>query len=154
MRVILHNIRSVYNVGSIFRSADGAGIERIYLTGFSPTPLDQFGQIRSDFHKTALGAEESVNWQQEKNIVDLIQELKSQGFTIVAVEQAPDSIVYTKAQLDLEKTILIFGHEVKGVDQSILALADQIIEIPMKGKKNSLNVSVAFGIVSYHYSSQ
>lgn len=150
MVVIAQNIRSVHNVGSIFRTADAAGVKKIYLCGITPTPQDKFGRTRSDIHKTALGAECLVPWKYEKSITRLITNLKKEGYTIVALEQSPQSIQYTKIKEAKNKKIaLVLGTETVGISKKILAQADYIIEIPMRGKKESLNVSVAFGIAAF-----
>ena len=152
MIVILVNIRSLHNVGSIFRTADGAGIEKIYLTGYTPTPTDKFGKLRSQMVKVALGAEESVPWEYFYSATFLIDRLKKVGFKIIAVEQSRNSISYSQIKLSpnqLEKIVLIMGNEVQGLSPAILKRADKILEIPMFGRKESLNVSVAFGIVVY-----
>lgn len=142
-QVILHNIRSAYNVGSIFRTADAVGIEKIYLTGYTPNP-DKDKKIE----KTALGAENYVLWQSYKNINYLLKKLKKGKFKIVALEQSKKSIPYYKfkPQFDI---VLILGNEVRGLNRKTLEKCDFILEIPMFGKKESLNVAVAFGIVAY-----
>jgi tRNA G18 (ribose-2'-O)-methylase SpoU len=143
IRVILHNIRSAYNVGSIFRTADAVGIEKIYLTGYTPNPAKD-----KKIEKTALGAEKYVSWQSYKNLNYLLNKLKKEGFKIVALEQSEKSIPYYKfkPQFDL---VLILGNEVRGLNKKILEKCDYVLEIPMFGKKESLNVAVAFGIVAY-----
>ena|SRR3989344_1671409 len=146
--LILHNIRSAENVGSIFRTADAVGVNKIYLTGYTPRPLDRFGRPVGKITKTALGAEKSLAWQYEKNISSLIKKLQKKGVKIVAVEQDKKSLDYRKFKLKSD-TALIFGNEVNGIDQKTLNLCDQIIEIPMCGKKESLNVSVAVGVVLF-----
>jgi 23S rRNA (guanosine2251-2'-O)-methyltransferase len=151
---ILANIRSIHNVASMFRTADGAGIEKLYLVGVTPTPLNQLGKISEPFHKVALGAEETVKWQQAKTIAPLIRKLKKDGYYIVAVEQAEkaielESAEFKKIKKENTKIALIMGEEVEGISHSILKLCDAVIEIPMRGKKESLNVSVAFGIAAY-----
>ncbi len=146
--LILHNIRSVHNVGSIFRTADAAGVTKIYLTGYTPTPLDRFGQERSDFHKAALGAERTIAWEHQLEIEQIITALKSEGFTIVALEQSDKSVDY-KAYRPKKKTALILGEERHGITSEVLAVCDHVIEIPMKGQKESLNVSVAAGVALY-----
>ena len=152
MVAILVNIRSLHNVGSIFRTSDAAGIEKIYITGYTPTPIDQFGAIRPQIGKVALGAEKDIPWQYYRSATALIDKLKKDGFTILAIEQSKNSKTYSKIKLtkkELEKTVLIVGNEIRGLSPAILKRADQILEIPMYGKKESLNVSVAFGIVAY-----
>jgi 23S rRNA (guanosine2251-2'-O)-methyltransferase len=147
----LHNIRSVYNVGSIFRTADAVGIDHIYLSGYTPLPIDRFGRNRNDMNKIALGAEQSVSWSQLENIPEDIVELKKQGAQLICVEQHNNSIIYSDflPLKNIPELILSMGEETKGFDPEILLLADSIIEIPMRGEKESLNVSVAFGIAAY-----
>ena len=149
--VWLHNIRSVYNVGSIFRTADAVGVDHIYLSGYTPLPVDRFGRHRKDMHKIALGAEQSVSWSQLRNIPAEILALKSQGAHFIMVEQSPHSIDYRTIAMPKEKKeiVIAMGEETKGFEKEILALADSIAEIPMQGEKESLNVSVAFGIAAY-----
>ncbi|OGI59864.1 hypothetical protein A3C60_00445 [Candidatus Nomurabacteria bacterium RIFCSPHIGHO2_02_FULL_37_45] len=146
--VILHNIRSVENVGAIFRTADAAGINKIYLTGYTPAPLDRFGRKRGDLAKSALGAEEFVPWEQRKNILPLIAKLKQENYFLVAIEQDKNSIDYKKVKLK-QKNVFIIGAEVTGVPKNVLKKCDVIAEIPMRGKKESLNVSVALGIMLF-----
>ncbi len=148
--LILHDIRSVENVGAIFRTADAAGIDEIYLTGYTPTPLDRFGRKRKDLAKSALGAEEFVKWEQKKNIIALISKLKREGYYIVGLEQDRESIDYKTLQLRSgQANAFIVGAEVEGLPQNILKKCDVIAEIPMHGKKESLNVSVATGIALF-----
>ncbi len=146
--LILHDIRSVTNVGAMFRTADAAGIAKIYLTGYTPTPLDRFGKIRRDLAKSALGAEEFVPWEFKKNVLSLIINLKTSGFQIIAVEQDTKAVDYKKIKLR-EKNAFIMGAEVEGIPKNILKKCDIIAEIPMRGKKESLNVSVACGIILF-----
>jgi len=147
--IILHNIRSAYNVGSIFRTADGAGVSKIYLTGYTPEPKDRFGRWRKDISKVALGAEKLIPWEKQKDIISLIKALKKDGFKIIAVEQDKKSLNYKDLKLQT-KQAFIFGNEVGGIEKSILKQADLIIEIQMKGKKESLNVSVTAGIILFN----
>lgn len=148
LELILHNIRSNHNVGSIFRTADGAGVAKLWLTGYTPAPLDQFKRVNNEIAKTALGAEQSVGWEKRENILELITELKKAGYKILALEQNDKSVDYREVKL-AGKTALIVGNEVGGVEPEVLNLCDQIIEIPMRGNKESLNVSVATGIAVY-----
>jgi tRNA G18 (ribose-2'-O)-methylase SpoU len=143
--VLLHDIRSVHNVGSIFRTSDALGVEKIYLSGYTPAPTDRFGRARNDLAKVALGAEKSVPWQTVSSARTLIKKLKKEGYTIIALEQDTRAIDYKKVRLS-EKNLYIVGSEVTGVSQEILALCDVIADIPMRGEKESLNVSVAFGV--------
>ena len=149
--LILHDIRSVQNVGSIFRTADCAGVRKIFLTGYTPRPIDRFGRKRRDLGKVALGAEESVEWEAVKDINKLITRFKKEGVMIAALEQSPKSIDYKKSVTKLKgkRSALILGNEVSGMNEVIIKKADMVIEIPMKGKKESLNVSVAAGIAIF-----
>lgn len=146
--LILNNIRSTENVGAIFRTSDAAGIDKIYITGYTPAPLDRFGKKRNDIAKSALGAEESVPWEQKKSFNFLLNKLKKEGYKIIALEQDPKSVHYRKIKLG-EKNAFLVGNEVLGIDKKTLAKCDVIGEIPMKGKKESLNVSVSLGIFLY-----
>src|SRR3989344_4404963 len=121
--VILHNIRSVENVGAMFRTADAAGVNKIYLTGYSPAPLDRFGRKRKDLAKSALGAEEFVLWEQKKSIFPLITKLKKEGFFIVAIEQDKKSVDYKKVKLK-NRNAFIVGTEVSGIPKNILQKCD------------------------------
>jgi len=142
--VILHNIRSTHNVGSVFRTADAVGVSKIYLTGYTPAPIDEFKRERKDISKVSLGAEKNVPWKKVE-ILSTLENLKSDGYSIVALEQSLKSVDYKKIKIS-GKTVIILGNEVGGIEESILKKCDQIAEIPMKGKKESLNVSVAAGI--------
>lgn len=140
--VILDNVRSLNNVGSLFRTADAFKIEKIMLCGITATPP------HNEIHKTALGAEDSMEWHYFKKTEEAVLQLKSQGYTIAAVEQVDKSILLTDFKANKEnKYALIFGNEVKGVQQKVIDLCDISIEIPQFGTKHSLNVSVSAGIV-------
>ncbi len=145
--VILSNLRSALNVGSIFRTADALNVEKIYLCGTTPRP-DQNGRAGKDLAKTALNSQNYITWKYYKRTSDAISDLKKQGFQIIALEQTKNSISVFKFKPS-KKTALVLGNEVKGISKSILEKCDKIIEIPMFGKKESLNVSVAFGIAGY-----
>lgn len=144
--VILHNIRSALNVGSVFRTADACGVSTIYLTGYTPAPVDRFGRPQPMIAKTALGAEKTVPWECHADCIGLLNRLKEEKIHIAAVEQSPRAIDYKQLPTDVPLA-LIFGNEVGGVEDAVLSLADTIAEIPMRGKKESLNVSVSAGIV-------
>ncbi|MFC1721086.1 RNA methyltransferase [Patescibacteria group bacterium] len=146
--VILHNIRSAYNVGAIFRTADAVGVSKIYLSGYTPIPTDKFGRIRKDIAKTALGAEKNVPWEYYKQIGPLVAKLKKEKVYMIALEQSEKSIDYRKVKTK-ENTALVLGNEVRGVSKQILEKCDTVVEIPMKGKKESLNVSVAAGVAMF-----
>lgn len=146
--LILDDIRSNFNVGSIFRIADCVGIKKIFLGGITPAPLDRFGRANKEVKKVALGADKTVSWEQVSSVSRLMHKLKKDGFEIVSLEQSRDSIDYKKLKLK-NKTALIVGNEVEGVKKSILKASDKIIEIPMMGDKESLNVAVATGITVF-----
>ena len=158
--LILHNMRSLHNVGSIFRTADGAGVDKIYLTGYTPGPHDIFGKLRKDFAKTAIGAEKYMEWENVKNIGAVLKKLGKSKVQIIALEQARGAISlnrfaskYKKKPTKYNGSALILGNEVRGLSKSILKKSDVIIEIPMHGKKESLNVAVAAGIALFDLTS-
>ncbi len=149
---VLDNIRSVHNVGSIFRTADGAGFSEIVLCGVTPEPVNRLGRLREEFAKVALGAERSLPWKKEKTTGKAISRLRKEGFYIIALEQSPKAVSYTSLSKRLpEKIALVVGNETQGIKPHLLKRADRIVEIPMEGRKESLNVSVAFGIAAYEY---
>ena len=150
IELLIHNIRSVYNVGAIFRTADAIGVSKIYLSGYTPTPIDRFGNPRKDFAKCALGAEKTVSWGYVKSPNKIIEKLRAEKFEIIAVEQSEKSADYKKVK-PKKKCLIIFGNEVSGISKSILEKADIVAEIPMRGKKESLNVSVSAGIVLFRW---
>jgi len=143
--VILPNIRSAYNVGSIFRTSDGAGVKKIYITGYTPTPDKDLKKIS----KTSLGAEQSVSWEYHSQTWRLIDKLKKQGYQIIALEKTKTSIDYRKFKSKFP-VALILGHEVDGISQNLLKKADKIVHLPMAGIKDSLNVASAFAICAYY----
>lgn len=160
MIVILQGIRSLHNVGSIFRTADAAGIKKLYLCGITPAPVDRFGAVRPQLAKVALGAERSVAWEKARSASKLIDDLKHRGFDVFAIEQDRKAIPYYKlppirhkpsaiSHTPYAKTALLVGAEVTGLPKSLLRKCDRILEIPMHGTKESLNVAVAFGIVVF-----
>ena len=141
--VICHNIRSRHNVGSIFRTADAAGVAKIFLCGITPVPP------HSNIEKVSLGAEKFVEWEKCKETWRVIDELKKEGVEIISLEQAKNSISLKDFKTSRKNIALILGEEVKGLPKSILDRSDKIIQIPMHGKKESLNVATAFGIAVY-----
>ena len=147
--LIIENVRSAYNVGAMFRTADGAGVAKIFLVGYTPTPIDRFGRVQSEISKTSLGASETIAWESIDTSVAVIAELQAEGFTVVAIEQSPVSISL-KDFVAPEQVAYIVGSEVTGVETKTLDAVDQVVDIPMLGVKESLNVSVAAGIVMYH----
>ena len=141
--ILVEDVRSVHNVGSIFRSADGFGAEKIYLTGYTAFPP------REDLHKTALGAEEAVPWEHFENPLDAANAIKAQGIKLVLLEQTITSVdIYSISESEFP-ICLIGGNEVTGVSEALSGMADLHVEIPMRGVKQSLNVSVATGVVGY-----
>jgi len=148
--IILDNIRSAHNVGSIFRTADGAGVKKIYLLGYTPAPIDRFGRKQTEIAKTSLDASEFVSWESvpSGSELSLIQTLKSAGYQIVAVEQSPQAVDFYNFKVP-DKVCYILGNEVNGVGEELLKVVDTIVEIPMAGKKESLNVSVTTGIILF-----
>jgi tRNA G18 (ribose-2'-O)-methylase SpoU len=146
--LVLHNIRSTHNVGAIFRTADAAGIDKLYLVGYTPAPVDRFGRQRADIIKAALGAEKMVVWESVPEIEPLLRDLKKSGMQIVAVEQAPNSVDYRQVAV-AEPVVFVFGNEVEGLPKEVLEKCDVIAEIPMQGQKESLNVSVAVGVTLF-----
>ncbi|NTV22631.1 MAG: RNA methyltransferase [Candidatus Yonathbacteria bacterium] len=153
LAIVLHNIRSIHNVGSVFRTADGAGASTVYLSGYTPGPHDRFDRLRKDFQKTALGAENHVQWERVSGLTTLVSRLKKDGWTIVGVEQDSCAVSY-RAIPQASKACLIMGNEVRGLSSSAKSLCDILIEIPMRGSKESLNVSVAAGIALYAVADQ
>jgi tRNA G18 (ribose-2'-O)-methylase SpoU len=149
LALILHNIRSVHNVGSIFRTADAAGVSNIILSGYTPTPLDRFGRERKDFVKVSLGAEHSVPWQQVKSLTPVLTQLKKEGYVLAALEQDKNSTPLFAYKPQNKNVALIVGNEVRGVSPALRQKVDVLLEIPTRGKKESLNVSVATGIALF-----
>lgn len=140
--VVLDNIRSLNNVGSVFRTSDAFLIEKIYLCGITAIPPNR------EIHKTALGATESVDWEHKEDTLALVKKLKSEGIVVAAIEQAENSIMLDKFSLESNKKIaIVFGNEVKGVQQEVVSESDYCVEIPQKGTKHSLNISVSCGVV-------
>lgn len=146
--LVIHNVRSAHNVGAMFRTADGAGISKVFCAGYTPTPIDRFGRPQGEIAKTALGAEQTLPWESRKSTATLLRTLKRAGYQIIAVEQDPHAISYTKVRPQA-KVAFVAGNEVGGISKSILRLADVVAEIPMKGNKESLNVSVAAGVALF-----
>ncbi|MCR4325202.1 MAG: RNA methyltransferase [Patescibacteria group bacterium] len=146
--VLLHNIRSAHNVGSVFRTADASGVSRIYITGYTPPPLDRFGRISDAIAKTALGAERSVPWESHSSCAKLLEKLRDKGWRIVGVEQDERSRDY-RSMHARDKMLFVFGNEVRGLSKQLRDSCDELVEIPMHGKKESLNVSVAAGVILF-----
>lgn len=147
---VLDNLRSVYNVGSIFRTSNAVGIEKIYLCGTTSTPLDKKGERRKDFAKVALGAEDTVEWEYIESTVECVQKLKRENYFIIALEQSDKAIDYKDVSIKgKEKIAFVVGAEVVGVEKKVIEQSDVIAEIPMLGTKESLNVTIAFGVAVY-----
>jgi 23S rRNA (guanosine2251-2'-O)-methyltransferase len=143
VRIILDNVRSLHNIGSVFRTADAFLCEAIYLCGISATPPNK------EIHKSALGAENSVQWEYFASVKDAALKAKSDGYRVVVIEQTDQSIALDQWHDTSEKIALIFGNEVRGVSDEVLEVADEAIEIPQFGTKHSFNISVCAGIVLY-----
>ena len=146
--LILPDIRSTHNVGAIFRTADAVGISKIYLVGITPSPLDRFGRARPDIAKSALGAEKTVPYESREEIGPLLDELKKDGYTIIAIEQSKNSIDYKDVKQG-DMMAFILGPEVTGLPEAILNQCDVVAEIPMAGEKESLYVAVATGVALF-----
>ncbi len=155
--LIAHNLRSCHNVGSLLRTADGFGVEKVFLTGYTPYPISPDDQRlphlalaqTKQIHKTALGAEKTQAWFHQQDIITLISDLKQKGYLLAALEQTKNSTTLNgyKGEADIA---VIVGSEVGGLTQSVLGLCDQVLEIPMQGKKESFNVASAAAIALYH----
>ncbi len=144
--VVLDHIRSLNNVGSVFRTSDAFRVESIYLCGITACPPN------AEIHKTALGAEETVDWKYFNDTLEAVENLKKDGYTVCAIEQVEGSVTLDKLQLDKDKKYaIVMGNEVKGVQQSVVDKCDMCIEIPQYGTKHSLNVSVTTGIVIWEF---
>lgn len=144
--VVLDNVRSAMNVGSVFRTADAFAIEKIILCGITPTPPNR------EIAKTALGATESVNWEYSPEILTAVQKLKWEGYHITGIEQTDQSANLMYYTANRSRAALVFGNEVEGLSDAILPLLDDCIEIPQYGTKHSLNISVCAGIVLWEFS--
>ena len=148
IHLLLHDIRSAHNVGSIFRTSDAIGVSRIYLSGHSPSPTDKFKRPVKEITKTALGAELSIPWEYHKDPTQLIEKLKGEGYSVVAIEQDSKAVDYKQFKPN-KKILVVVGNEVDGVSEDVRTLCDVFVEIPMHGKKESLNVAVAYGIAMF-----
>ncbi len=147
---VLDNLRSVHNVGSIFRTANACGIAHLVLTGTTPTPLDKKGFPRKDFAKVALGAEDRVTWEYHEDTRSALQVLKKEGYYVIAFEQDKNSVDYKGVSIEGKENIaFIVGPEVTGMTPDVLEVCDVVAEIPMLGTKESLNVTIAFGVGVY-----
>lgn len=155
--LIAHNIRSTHNVGSLLRTAEGLGVEKMFLTGYTPYPPMEndsrlphlAAKLGKQISKTALGAESFLPWQYSPDIFEILEQLKNQGYTLAAIEQAPGS-VELQAYQPPAKIAIIVGREVEGIEQEVLDKADTVLEIPMFGRKESFNVVQAAAMALYH----
>jgi len=155
--VIAHNIRSTHNVGSILRTGDGFGVGKIFCTGYTPYPTlpgdtrlpHLRDKLTAQIHKTALGAETTMPIEQSEDLAPVVRALKADGYELVALEQSPDAVMLPDFATEQQKIALLLGEEVHGIPADLLKQCDAIIEIPMQGKKESFNVSVATGIALY-----
>jgi 23S rRNA (guanosine2251-2'-O)-methyltransferase len=145
--LVLDNVRSLNNIGSIFRTADAFLIEKIFLCGITATPPHR------EIHKTALGATESVDWEYIESTTNCIHQLKAKGYKVISIEQADKSIMLNQFKIDFSenKYALIFGNEVEGVSEDVVAISDYCIEIPQFGTKHSLNIAVSAGMVIWEF---
>lgn len=156
--LIAHNLRSCHNVGSLLRTAEGLGLDKVYLTGYTPYPQKDHDdrlphlsiKINKQIHKTALGAEHTMTWQQETDVQAVLEDLHSQGYTLAALEQSDRSVKLPDYRVPNKIAILV-GREVEGVEKEVLAAVDTIIEIPMYGQKESFNVVQAAAMALYHF---
>lgn len=148
--VILHNIRSAHNVGSVFRTADGAGVSKIFLTGYTPAPIDRFGRSNPEIAKTSLGAVDTVPYETSADAESVIARLKTEHVAVVAIEQTSRALEY-RSYAPQGDTAFVFGNEVTGIEPEVLLECDVHLQLPMAGSKESLNVSVCAGIVLFHF---
>lgn len=143
IRLLAHNVRSLWNVGSFFRTCDAFAVERLYLTGYTGCPP------RKEIAKVAIGAENSVSWERHQDPLPVVRTLKEEGWQLIALELLPDATELTAFQA-AQQVCLVVGHELEGVPLEITALCDAVVRIPMLGRKESLNVAVATGIALHH----
>ena len=149
LAVILDEVRSLHNIGSVFRTSDAFLVERIYLCGITATPP------HPEMHKTALGAEDTVDWKYVKHTLEAVEELHNEGYTVLAIEQVEGSTMLDELELEPDKKYaIVMGNEVKGVQQEVIDACDGCIEIPQDGTKHSLNVSVTTGIVLWEFANK
>jgi len=148
LRILLHNIRSAHNVGAIFRTSDAIGVSRIYLSGYTPAPVDRFSRPVGEIAKTALGAEKVIPWEYAKRPEQFLRRCKKENFTVVGIEQDRRAVDYKEYRTP-KRVVILVGNEVRGISKSLRDRCDTLIEVPMRGNKESLNVSTAFGIVMF-----
>ena len=143
VRLVVHNVRSIHNVGSMFRTSDAARIEHVHLTGFTGTPE------HNDLHKTALGAQDTVEWSQHDEAISLLHDLQAAGYSIAVLEQTDQTQRPDEVDAEAFPIALVVGNEVRGIDEEVLDAAERALELPQYGAKISLNVGVAYGIAAY-----
>lgn len=148
--LVVDNVRSVMNVGSMFRTSNALGIKKIYLCGITPTPLDKYGRPRKDFAKVSLGAEETTNWEYAPTTLECIKKLNKENYLTIAIEQNKNAVDYKTIDInEHQKIAIVMGSETDGVSNDVLKEVSLIAEIPMLGSKESLNVVIAFGVAAY-----
>ena len=147
--LILENIRSAHNVGAMFRTADGAGVDKIFLVGYTPTPIDRFGRPQSEIAKTSLGACDEIPWEKLGTSREVVEHLQGEGFIVAAVELTEGSVPLKDFSVP-KKVAYLLGNEVTGVEEETMSLCDVVVSLPMLGSKESLNVATTAGIVMYH----
>jgi tRNA G18 (ribose-2'-O)-methylase SpoU len=148
--LILENIRSAHNVGAIFRTAEGAGVSKIFLIGYTPAPVDRFGREQPEIIKTSLGASKIIPWDKKDSIEEVIKMLQKDEVEVIVVEQSSHSTVYNRHKPKGDRAF-VFGNEIDGVSAAALAAADHCIDIPMSGQKESLNVATTVGVILFHF---
>jgi tRNA G18 (ribose-2'-O)-methylase SpoU len=149
--VFLLDVRSAHNAGAITRTAEAVGVSEIIFGGYTPGPVDRFGREHKAFTKASLGAQRYLSYRSVENCVAELLLLKQRGAFLLAVEQSPHALNYKHARLPTGTIVVVLGNEVTGLPDTILSLADLVVELPMQGRKESLNVSVAAGIILYHF---
>ncbi len=150
VELILHNLRSSHNVGAIFRIADCVGVSKIYLTGYTPAPVDQFARPNKEIAKTALGADKNIKWEKVEDVLSLIEKLKTENYYVLALEQAKSAIDYKNVEIR-NLTAVILGNEVAGLSPEILGSCSAVAEIPLRGQKESLNVAIASAVALFRW---
>jgi len=148
--IILDNVRSAYNVGAIFRTAEASGVDKIFLAGYTPRPVDRFGRTVKEIAKTSLGASDLVSWEGVLTASEVIYSLRQNGVQVVAVELASDAVSLYDFSPQAQ-VAYVFGNEVEGISSSIRGLCDLTLQIPMRGRKESLNVATTAGIILFHH---
>jgi tRNA G18 (ribose-2'-O)-methylase SpoU len=152
MKVLLQNIRSLHNVGSIFRSSDALGVSEIFLGGYTPGPYDRYGDLIKSFSKVSLGSEHTVKYSKVRNLGNFLDQCRTDGVLIIALELDVRSVDYSDFKMtnqQLDNCVLVVGNERRGLSKTILDAANVILKIPMSGSKESLNVSVAFAVAAF-----